>query len=147
MAAPMPLAGPVITATRPLSFKVHRTASAHRKAGRRQDAARTGPARDGIDRPQLLASNSLVGRSDFGGRKSRSKISDSAGVRGSSLASTRMSIDLLQRASSTSPSPILAISGWFISSLMRGVEALELDPHLDQRLALEHRLHARPWGP
>ena len=44
------------------------------------------------------------------------KISSTLGVRGSALASTRMSIERLRRASSTLPRPILAISGWFISS-------------------------------
>src|SRR5712691_754917 len=61
--------------------------------------------------------NSFFGRSSAGGRNAPVKISSTAGVRGSALASTRMSIDFLSRTGSTLPSSILAISGWFISSL------------------------------
>ncbi len=68
------------------------------------------------------------------------KISEMAGVRGSLLASTRMSIDFFSRASSTSPRPMVAISGMVHLVLEGGVEALALDVHLDQRLALEHGL-------
>jgi len=44
-------------------------------------------AKGSIELIQLFASTSFVGRSDFGGRKSRTKISDPAGMRGDWLAS------------------------------------------------------------
>ena len=62
-AAPIPLAGPVIKATRPLR------------------------------RRSIAGQNSVFGNSAAGGRNARVKISSTLGVRGSALASTRMSIE------------------------------------------------------
>ena len=67
------------------------------------------------------------------------KISATAGVRGRPLASTRMSIDFFSRAVVDVAEADLGDLRMVHLVLERGDEALALDRHLDQRLALGDR--------
>ena len=139
IAAPMPLAGPVIIATR--SFE---HSEFHVCFIRSMCCARAG---HGLAGPGRAAQNSFLGSSATGGRKARVKISSDR-RRARQLVGLDQDVDrpLAARVHVDVAEPDLGDLGMVHLVLERGVEALALDRRLDQRLALGDRRHARRRG-